>query len=178
MRSRLALGVVDGHVHGPAAPALDPHALGHGVKPHAGGQHVAALHAHVVVRPVSAEHGAVRVVLERGRPVGRDLARPYPAHDHLLRQMLASFVVKSLISASSTLCTTPSPIEAALPLICAAVWISPPPSCRVKVTSAFAWPEPPVSRDLIRSSALSASLETTVTVPRNVIDIAPIFTLI
>ena len=34
--------------------------------------------------------------------------------------------MKSLISASSTFWTTPSPIDAALPVICAAVWILPP----------------------------------------------------
>src|SRR5205085_548972 len=157
-------GVVDGDVDGPAAPALHADALGHALQPHARGQDVAALHAHVVVRAVAAEHGAVGIVLERGRPVGGNLAWADPAHDHLLHQIRASLVAKSLMSASSTLCTTPSPIEAALPLICAAVWTLPPPSCSVKVTSALAWPEPPVSRDLTRSSALSASLETTVTV--------------
>ena len=47
--------------------------------------------------------------------------------------MLASFPVKSLISASSTLTTTPSPIDAALPVIWALVWIVPPPSESAKV---------------------------------------------
>ena len=36
--------------------------------------------------------------------------------------------MKSVISASSTPTTTPSPIDAALPVICALVWIVPPPS--------------------------------------------------
>jgi hypothetical protein len=43
-----------------------------------------------------------------------------------------------LISASSTLETTPSPIDAALPEICAAVWIAPPPSDSEMATSALA----------------------------------------
>ena len=46
--------------------------------------------------------------------------------------------MKSLISASSTLTITPSPIDAALPVICAAVWIVPPPFESENVTSAFA----------------------------------------
>ena len=46
----------------------------------------------------------------------------YPRVDHV-PQIASSFVVKSLIRASSTLWTTPSPIEAALPLIWADVWI-------------------------------------------------------
>ena len=33
---------------------------------------------------------------------------------------------------------TPSPIDAALPVICAFVWIVPPPSVSANVTSAFA----------------------------------------
>ena len=52
--------------------------------------------------------------------------------------MFASFPVKSLISASRTLTTTPSPIDAAFPVICAAVWIVPPPSETANVTSALA----------------------------------------
>ena len=52
--------------------------------------------------------------------------------------MFASFWVKSLISASSTLTITPSPIDAALPVICAAVWIVPPPLDSANVTSALA----------------------------------------
>ena len=48
-----------------------------------------------------------------------------------------------MISASSTPTTTPSPIDAALPVICACVWIVPPPSRSWKVTSALAWPVPP-----------------------------------
>src|SRR3954452_10484368 len=88
--------------------------------------------------------------------------------------------VKSATSPSSTLTTTPSPIDAALPVICAAVWMSPPPSLSVKRTSAFAWPWPPTSRAFTRSIAVwaSSSVSATSTVPANVIDIAPIFTLI
>ena len=51
--------------------------------------------------------------------------------------------MKSVISASSTPTTTPSPIDAALPVICALVWIVPPPSSSWKTTSALAWPWPP-----------------------------------
>src|SRR3954452_15527702 len=88
--------------------------------------------------------------------------------------------VKSATSPSSTLTTTPSPIDAALPVICAAVWMSPPPSLSVKCTSAFAWPWPPSSRAFTRSIAVWAatSVSATSTVPANVIDIAPIFTLL
>ena len=46
--------------------------------------------------------------------------------------------VKSAISASSTLPITPSPIDAALPVIWALVWTVPPPSLKVNVTSALA----------------------------------------
>jgi hypothetical protein len=88
---------------------------------------------------VATEDRTVRVVLERGAAVGRYLTLPDLPHDHPLgHQIVASLVVKSLISASSTVATTPSPIEAALPVILAAVWMSPPPSLRAKVTSALA----------------------------------------
>ena len=60
--------------------------------------------------------------------------------------------MKSLISASSTPATTPSPIDAALPVICALVWIVPPPSASANVTVAFAWPCPPASLDLTLST--------------------------
>jgi hypothetical protein len=52
--------------------------------------------------------------------------------------IVASLDVKSWISASSTPETTPSPMEAALPLICAAVCTVPPPSASVNTTSALA----------------------------------------
>ena len=81
------------------------------------------------------------------------IAPERPARFHIV----ASFPVKSLIRASSTLTTTPSPIEAALPVIWAAVWIVPPPSESEKVTSALAKPWPPVSRDLTFSSARCAA---------------------
>src|SRR4051812_34661831 len=58
--------------------------------------------------------------------------------------------------------------------------MSPPPSLSAKRTSAFAWPWPPTSRAFTRSSAVCepSSVSATSTVPANVIDIAPIFTLI
>ena len=75
---------------------------------------------------------------------------------------------------------TPSPIDAALPVICAFVWIVPPPSVSEITTLAFACPWPPASFDLtlIATRWASASCSTISTVPVNVIDIAPIFTLI
>ena len=93
--------------------------------------------------PESAERGAVRVLLQRRPAVPRHLALADLAHRdgrHAPPQICPSLVVKSLISASSTPTITPSPIEAALPVICACVWIVPPPSVHVKVTSALAWP--------------------------------------
>src|SRR3954471_814423 len=92
----------------------------------------------------------------------------------------ASRCVKSLIRASSTVTITPSPIEAALPLICAAVWTVPPPSFRSNVTSALACPCPLFSLDLMRRTARcsASSRSTTSTVPLNVSDIAPMRTLI
>lgn len=82
-----------------------------------------------------------------------------------------------MISPSSTPITTPSPIEAALPVICALVWTVPPPLLSWKVTSALAWPWPPASRALTRSTArwAAASCSTTSTVPFIFIDIAPLF---
>ena len=88
--------------------------------------------------------------------------------------------MKSVISASSTPATTPSPIEAALPVIWAFVWMLPPPSLSAKVTVALAYPCPPASRDLIVSTARwsASSFSVTSTVPVNFIDIAPILTRI
>ena len=84
--------------------------------------------------------------------------------------------MKSLISASSTPTTTPSPIDAALPVICALVWIAPPLSVSVNVDVAFAWPWPPASRDFTRINArwAASSFSVISTVPVNFIDIAPI----
>ena len=92
----------------------------------------------------------------------------------------ASLPEKSVISASSTPTMTPSPIDAALPVICALVWIVPPPSSSANVTSAFACPWPPASRDLTLMTTrwASASCSTISTVPVKVIDIAPILILI
>src|SRR3954454_17940831 len=145
--SGLALGVEHGDVDRLAAPALDPHALGHRLRAHGGGEHVAALHAHVVVGPVGAEDRALGVVLQGGGAVGRHLALAHPAHDHPLGQIAASLVVKSLISAASTVCTMPSPIDAALTLSCALVSMEEPPSLSVNRTSSLASHDPPVSRD-------------------------------
>ena len=47
-----------------------------------------------------------------------------------------------MTSASSTPDTTPSPIDAALPVICALVWMVPPPSSSAKVMVALAKPCP------------------------------------
>ncbi len=65
-------------------------------------------------------------------------------------------------------------------MICAFVWIVPPPSVSANVTSAFANPWPPASFDLTRITTrwAAASCSTISTVPVNVIDIAPILTLI
>ena len=67
-----------------------------------------------------------------------------------------------------------------MPVIWALVWMVPPPSERVKVTVAFAYPWPPASRDLtpITMRWAAASCSTMSTVPVNVMDIAPILTLI
>src|SRR3954452_23770371 len=83
-RSRLAEVIVDGDVDGLAAPALDAHALGHALQRHRVRKQVAALHAHVVIRAVAAEHWAAGVLLQRGAAVGRRLPRPDGAHDHAL----------------------------------------------------------------------------------------------
>src|SRR4051794_9142374 len=58
--------------------------------------------------------------------------------------------------------------------------MSPPPSLSTKLTSAFAWPWPPTSRAFTRRIAVwePSSVSATSTVPANVMDIAPIFTLI
>src|SRR3954470_512965 len=58
--------------------------------------------------------------------------------------------------------------------------MEPPPSAIPNVTSALAKPCPPVSLDFTRRTArcASSSRSVTSTVPRNVIDIAPILTLI
>src|SRR6185295_17644266 len=55
--------VVDGHVDGPAAPALHAYAERHVLGVHRGREDVAALGAEVVVRAVALEHGPVRVLL-------------------------------------------------------------------------------------------------------------------
>src|SRR3954471_12490044 len=83
-RSRLAEVIVDGDVDGLAAPALDAHALGHALQRHRVREQVAALHAHVVIRAVSAKDGPAGVLLQRGAAVGRHLPRPHGAHDHAL----------------------------------------------------------------------------------------------
>ena len=59
------------------------------------------------------------------RPRGSGASRSSPS---AVRQSFPSFPAKSATSASSTPATTPSPIDAALPVICALVWIVPPPS--------------------------------------------------
>src|SRR3954469_2944905 len=175
--------VGDRDVHRLADRALHADLLRHVVRVHPGHEDVAALDADIVVRAVAAPDGAAGRLLERGAAVLGHLALADPPHldaGHRAPQMDRSRWVKSLISPSSTDTTMPSPIDAALPVICAAVWILPPPSARSNATSAFAWPWPPTSRDLTFSSAWRAasSCATTSTVPANVIDIAPIFPLI
>ena len=100
------------------------------------------LHADVVAVAVAAEHRPVWALLDGGAAVDRDLARLHGSHgadDHDVAQAAAAnFVVKSLISASSTVETMPSPIDAALPVICAAVCIEPPSPDNANVTSALA----------------------------------------
>ena len=74
-----------------------------------------------------------RVLLERGAAILRHLAGAHlPHHDprHGRAQSFPSLPAKSLTRASSTPLTTPSPIDAALPVICAFVWMLPPPSFR------------------------------------------------
>ncbi len=65
-------------------------------------------------------------------------------------------------------------------MICALVWILPPPSSSWKVTSALACPWPPDSRAFTRSTARCAasSFSTTSTVPTIFIDMAPILSRI
>jgi hypothetical protein len=57
---------------------------------------------------------------------------------HAWPQSFPSFPAKSLTSASSTPLTTPSPIDAALPVIWAFVWMWPPLSFRSNVIVALA----------------------------------------
>src|SRR6185437_4543563 len=167
------------HVDRVAAPAAHAHLLRHVDRVHARRQQVAALHADVVVLAVALEHGLVRALLDRRAAVLGHLARPDMAHrDRGHRQSAESLPVKSVISASSTPIITPSPIEAALPLICALVWILPPPSFRANVTLAFAKPWPPASFDFTASTAVCAASSFSVTSTVKTIDIAPIFTLI
>src|SRR3954467_14085811 len=177
---RGALDVGHRDVDGLAARALDAHLERHRLRIHRRGEHGAALDADEVVGAVAAEHRAVGVLLDRGAAVGRDLSRPHRAHHDPAHQSLESLDVKSLISASSTPATTPSPIDAALPVICAWVWPVPPPSETSNVAVALAWPCPPASRDLtlITARCASASFSTISTVPVKVIDIAPIRTTI
>ena len=116
-----------------APPAADADLLRHLHRVHRRGEDVAALDADVVVRAVAVEDGPVGVLLDRGPAVARHLAGAYLSHRDrrhrrpTLRARRACRL-KSLISASSTPTTTPSPIDAALPVICAFVWIVPPPS--------------------------------------------------
>src|SRR5687767_5322136 len=114
---RLALDVGDRDVDGAAPAAADADLERHLHLAHRLREQVPALDAHVVVGPVGAEHRAGGVLLDRGATVWRDFARADPPHHHPRHQSFASFPVKSVISASSTPATTPSPIEAALPVI-------------------------------------------------------------
>src|SRR3954447_18918194 len=125
--------VCDRDVHGPAGRALHADLLRHVVGVHPRREHVAALGADEVVRAVAAPDRAVGRLLDRGPAGHRHLAGPDPPHDdarHPVPQIACSRWVKSLTSPSRTDTTTPSPIDAALPVICAAVWIFPPPSER------------------------------------------------
>src|SRR4051794_2642390 len=177
---RLALDVGDRDVHGPAAAALDAHLERHLRLAHRRREQVAAARAHVIVRAVGAEHRAVGVLLDRGAAVGGHLARAHLPHRDPRHQSLESLPVKSWISASSTPATTPSPIDAALPVICAWVCSVPPPLARLNSAVAFAWPCPPASRDLtvITARWTPASFSVISTVPMNFSDIAPMRTTI
>src|SRR5918995_920707 len=125
---RRALDVGDGNVDRAAAGAADADLERHLDRVHRRGEHVAALDAHVVVRPVAREHRPVDVLLDRGAAARRYLALAHPTHRHARHQSRSSFPVKSLIRASRTPAVTPSPIEAALPVIWALVLTVPPPS--------------------------------------------------
>ena len=135
----------------PADAAAHAHLVGHLLLVHRLGEDVAALDADVVVGAVAVEGRAVRVLLDRGPAVVGHLALAHRPHRDPRHQTWPSLEVKSLISASSTPTTTPSPIDAALPVICAWVWIVPPPSRSWNVTSALACPVPPDSRERTRS---------------------------
>ena len=123
-----ALGVVDallldGNVDGVATGAANTDLAVHVLGGHRRGQDVAAFHADVVVGAVAAKYRLFDVLLHCGPTVDRNLALLRAPHrlggDRV--HSVASFPVKSLIIASSTVTITPSPIDAALPLICAAV---------------------------------------------------------
>lgn len=128
------------HVDRRAPPAANPHLLRHLHRVHRLCKEVAALHADVVVRPIAAEDGPIRVLLKRGPAVARHLALADLSHRNRRHrgQRVESLPLKSLISASRTPWTTPSPIDAAFPVICALVLTVPPPSVSEKTTSAFA----------------------------------------
>ena len=125
---RRALDVGDRDVDRAAAPAADPHLQRHL------GSRSSTPRARCRTR-----RRRSRRARWRGTPGGRDppgsrcrrpaAPRPRaPAASPPRHQSLPSFPVKSLISASSTPATTPSPIDAALPVIWALVLTVPPPS--------------------------------------------------
>ena len=128
--SCLALGVEHRDVHRLARAALDPHALGHLLEPHR------RRRARCRTRRTRSRRDRWRgrpgdgVVLKAVAPSGG--TSPSRTRRMTIRSAISDLgracVVKSLISASSTVCTTPSPIDAALPLIVALVLIAPPPS--------------------------------------------------
>ena len=126
--------VDDGDVDRPAAAAAHAHLLRHLHRVHRDREDVAALDADVVVGAVAVEDRPVGIVLDRG-PAVRGALRPSRIRPHRdaspsapQAQSAPSLPAKSVISASSTPTTTPSPIDAALPVIWAFVWIVPPPS--------------------------------------------------
>ena len=106
------------------------------------GEDVAALDADVVVGAAAVEDGPVGILLDCSAAVAGTspsrISRIGIVAIDPAGQSAASLPLKSVISASSTPSTTPSPIDAALPVICALVWIVPPPSASANSTSAFA----------------------------------------
>src|SRR5919204_351599 len=91
----------------------DPHRhlLRHVGRVHRRREDVAAPYADVVVGPVPPEGGAIGILLDRGPAVDWDLALADLPHLHRGHYYASpTFPAKSVISASSTPITTPSPI--------------------------------------------------------------------
>jgi MobA-like NTP transferase domain len=86
-------GRLRGDVDRPAATASDADSFGHVLGIHPDGEHIPTLDADVVVLPVSAEDGAVDVLLDRRSAVVGNLALDDSSHGlarHLVRVWRAS----------------------------------------------------------------------------------------